>query len=234
MAEVDKKHRPQREEYGGLFPFLTGELTDFFERTAGRIEFDKGEMLYEHGFPCPFVPFIISGLVRVFKIGEYGREITLYRVRPGGVCILSSTCSLTERQFPAIAEAEEPTVAYVISGAIFRKSIKAHPSLQEYLLDVMSERLVGMMDVLEDVAFSRVDLRLATMLLRETSPPHAPVLETTHARLATELGSAREVVSRILKDFERKGLVKLRRGQVVVVSRKSLTDFRGELENRAS
>lgn len=96
-----------------LFPMLTGEISADFERESERMEFSKGEQLYEQGFPCPFVPFIVSGVVRVFKIGESGREITLYRVHPGQVCILSSTCSISDKQYPAIAEAEEPAVVYV-------------------------------------------------------------------------------------------------------------------------
>ncbi len=213
-----------------LFPMLKGPLRDEFDREAERMEFAKGEQLYEEGFPCPFVPFIVSGKVRVFKIGESGREITLYRVQPGEVCVLSSTCSVADKQYPAIAEAEEPAVVYVVPGRAFRKMLSRFPVLHELIFNIMSERLVDMMGVIDDVAFARVDLRLATRLLRETDPPSPNVVKTTHAQLAIELGSAREVISRILKDFERKGFVNLVRGHVEVVSREQLGTFRDQLQ----
>lgn len=216
-----------------LFPILSGDLRKEFDRESECMEFRKGEQLYEQGFPCPFVPFIYSGMVRVFNIGESGREITLYRVRPGQVCILSSTCSVSDMQYPAIAEAEEDSVVYVVPGGAFRGMLKRHPALHEMIFNIMSERLVDMIMVVEEVAFWRVDLRLATRLLRETSQPDEfpdnRIVKTTHARLAIELGSAREVVSRILKDFERKGFVNLVRGQVEVIGRKALEDYRDML-----
>lgn len=217
------------EEFTALFPILTGDLAGDFKRESERMTFSKGEQLYEQGFPCPFVPFIVSGMVRVFKIGESGREITLYRVRPGQVCILSSTCSISDKQFPAIAEAEEPSVVYVVPGGAFRRMLRKFVPMQEFIFDVMSERLVEMMTVVEEVAFWRVDLRLANRLLEDIAPPSDLVVKMTHARLAIELGSAREVISRILKEFERQGLVTLVRGKVQVVSREALIAYRDAL-----
>ncbi len=217
-------------DISNLFPMLQGELRKEFDRAAEPMEFHKGEQLYEQGFPCPFVPFIYSGTVRVFKIGESGREITLYRVRPGQVCILSSTCSVSNKQYPAIAEAEEDTVVYVVAGDDFRRMLKHYPVLHEMVFNIMSERLVEMMMVVEEVAFWRVDLRLANHLLHETEESGRATMDTTHAQLAVELGSAREVISRILKDFERKGLVRLVRGQVEVMHRNELEEFRNMLQ----
>lgn len=216
-------------DFASLFPILTGDLGEEFERESERMEFSKGEQLYEQGFPCPFVPFIYSGVVRVFNIGESGREITLYRVRPGQVCILSSTCSVSDMQYPAIAEAEEESVVYIVPGAAFRSMLKRHPELHEMIFKIMSERLVELIMVVEEVAFWRVDLRLANRLIRETSQGGSQTVHTTHAQLAIELGSAREVVSRILKDFERRGFVNLVRGRVEVTGRKALEDYRDTL-----
>ncbi len=213
-----------------LFPLLTGALRAEFDRVSARMEFSKGEQLYEQGFPCPFVPFLVSGVVRVFKIGESGREITLYRVLPGQVCVLSSTCSVSDKQYPAIAEAEEPTVVYVVPGGAFRGMLKRFTELHELIFENMSERLVEMMTVVEEVTFWRVDLRVANRLLRETAPPKPAFVQTTHANLAVELGSAREVISRILKDFERRGYVNLVRGKVEVLDREHLTSFRDALQ----
>ena len=213
------------------FPVISGALLQDFLGAAERMDFDSGEQLYEQGFPCPFVPFIVAGVVRVFKIGESGREITLYRVRPGEVCIMSTTCSVSNKEYPAIAEAEMPTTAYVIPGKPFRELMKKYEPLQDMIMDVMSARMVEMMTVIEEVAFWRVDLRLANRLLQETEPPKSNSVTTTHAQLAIELGSAREVISRILKDFERRGFVNLVRGKVEVTGRESLSEFRDDLHN---
>lgn len=232
-VDISPESNPAAEEkmVTGLFPMLTGGLLKAFTHHSERMEFAKGEQLYEQGFPCPFVPFIVSGMVRVFKIGESGREITLYRVRPGQVCILSTTCSVSDKQYPAIAEAEEPSVVYVVPGGAFRRMLHVHVPLQDFIFDVMSERLVEMMTVVEEVAFWRVDLRLANRLLEETEPPNPPEVKTTHAQLAIELGSAREVVSRILKEFERRGFVKLVRGMVAIMGREELTAYRNHLQS---
>lgn len=125
-------------------------------------------------------------------------------------------------------------MVYVVPGGAFRRMLRRHIPLQEFIFDVMSERLVEMMTVVEEVAFWRVDLRLANRLLEETTPPKAPVVKTTHAELAIELGSAREVISRILKEFERQGLVALVRGKVEVLSRKMLIEFRDGLHSGLS
>jgi len=222
------------EDLSTLFPALRGEVLSDFEKVAERMTFSRGEQLYEQGFPCPFVPFIAKGVVRVFKIGESGREITLYRVPPGQVCVLSSTCSISNKQYPAIAEAEEDTIIYVVPGNAFRNLLKTHPPLHELLFDVMSERLIEMMQVVDEVAFCRVDIRLAKHLLDQTIPPKAPVISATHAQIAVELGSAREVISRILKDFERQGMVALVRGRVEVLSRDRLSGWRDTMQMGAA
>ncbi len=209
-----------------LFPMLTGELGKAFDQQAERMHFEKGSVLYEQGFPCPFVAFIISGIARVFKIGESGREITLYRIQPGQICILSSTCSISDKHFPAIAEVEEDVVTMVLPGRAFRDLVSRFFAMQKLINDTIADRLMEMMTVIDDVAFRRVDLRLAERLLRESLPPKSPDVDTTHARLAHELGSSREVISRILKEFERRGIVNLERGRVEILSRDALDKYR--------
>lgn len=216
------------------FPFLKGDLLEEFLKHSDRMQLDKGDSLYEEGFPCPFVPFIISGVIRVFKLGESGREITLYRVKEGQICVMSSACSLSDQQYEAIAEAEEPLDMVVIPGFIYRKLVDKYPDLRNMVYTLMAERLAEMMMVVEEVAFKRVDLRLANYLLQATDDSGTSFLETTHAQLAMELGSAREVISRILKDFERKGFVNLVRGKIEVLGRAGLNVYRESLGSGVS
>jgi CRP/FNR family transcriptional regulator len=230
---AEQTHRkPEAPELGQLFPLLRGGLREELEQAAARMEFEPGEQLYEEGFPCPFVPFLVQGSVRVFKIGESGREITLYRVRPGQVCILSTNCSISDKQYPAIAEAEEHSVVYIVPGGEFRRMLRKYPALQDFVFDLMSERLVEMMAVVEEVTFRRIDLRVLDYLLRSTLPPGSPVVETTHGRLAIELGTSREVISRKLKELERDGYLRLVRGRVEVLDRARLQALRDDLHAR--
>ena len=212
-----------------LFPMLQGELRRDFDRVATSLDFAPHERLYEYGFPCPYVPFLVSGLIRVFKIGESGREITLFRVHPGQVCILSINFCLMQRQYSAIAEAETPSVAIIVPGREFRRMWGRYPEMQDFVFRVMSERLVDILSVVDEVAFQPIDLRVADRLLHDTRPPRGPVVTTTHAQLAIELGTSREVISRKLKDLERSGVVRLARGRVELLDRAALEFARHEL-----
>ena len=189
-----------------------------------RRPFSKGTVLYEEGFPCPQVPMLLSGSVRVYKLSESGREITLYRVKPGQICVLSSSCVLAGRdaRLPAIAEAESEGELLAIPPHVFRRLLKELPGLQDYIGTVLTGRLADLMSVVDEVAFGRVHPRLAEMLAAAAGARPDGVVKATHAQLATELGTAREVVSRILKEFEHTGLVRLGRGRIEVLDPKGL------------
>jgi CRP/FNR family transcriptional regulator len=221
--------RPVLPDLAALFPILQGDLGREFGRVAARLEYAPHERLYEEGFPCPFVPFLVSGRIRVFKISETGREVTLYRVEPGEVCVLSAICSVQDRQFSVVAESETHSLLYIVPGGEFRRLLRRYWELQAFMLGLMSARLMGMIALVDDVAFRRVGLRVAERLLRETAPPSNPVVTLTHAELAIELGTSREVVSRKLKELERAGLVHLARGRVELVNRPGLAAFRDHL-----
>ncbi|MBI4081017.1 MAG: Crp/Fnr family transcriptional regulator [Candidatus Lambdaproteobacteria bacterium] len=209
-----------------LFPFLEGSLADAVGRQGMERRYRRGTVLYDSGGPCPFVPFLLAGVIRVYKLGESGREVTLYRVLPGETCIMSTSCTLTEQRYPAMAEAEEDVHLLALPGHVFRQLMERFPKLQAFVLQGLADRLAEVMAVVEELVFRRVDLRLVERLLQRTAPPAKPVVELTHAQLAVELGSVREVISRILKDLERNGLVRLGRGRVEVVARERLQAHR--------
>ena len=217
------------EEVTRVFPVFTGGLAEMFARHAVRRAVPKGTIIYDQGHPCESIPFIVSGVVRVYKIGESGREMTLFRVGPGQTCILSTSCGVTGAVYPAIAEAEEDLQLFAVPAKDFRKWVLQFPALHEFMCALLAGRLAETMLVVEEVAFRRVDLRLAEWLLRESEPPRLPVLNATHAQIAVELGSAREVISRILKDFEHHGHVALGRGRIEVTGRKGLQAYRDTL-----
>lgn len=196
--------------------------------TEGRRQaFSRGTMMYEEGSPCPMVPLLLSGSVRVFKLSESGREITLYRVEPGQICVLSSSCAVVgkEAKLPALAIAESDGELLAISPPIFQRLMRELPELQTYINITLTERLSEIMTVVDEVAFGSMIHRLAEYLLRASGDQPQGVVMATHAELATELGSAREVISRMLKSFERKGWVRIGRGRLSVINPSGLQEM---------
>jgi CRP/FNR family transcriptional regulator len=235
MIRAQRAELVPSDDFGRLFPMFPRELVDEMARHATRRRVPKGSIVYEQGFPCENVPFLISGVIRVYKIGESGREVTLFRVHAGQSCILSTSCGVSGAAYPAIAEAEEDLDLLTVPAALFREWVVRYPALHQFMCAMLSSRLAETMLIVEEVAFRRVDLRLAEWLLRETEAPRPCELEATHAHIAVELGSAREVISRILKDFERQGFLSLGRGHIEVTSRRRLQDFRNLVaESRAA
>lgn len=166
------------------------------------------EILYHDGDECGFLPMVLSGEVSLNKHAETGRSIVLYRIGDGESCILSTVSILTERAFPAEAVTEAPATVVLVPAPIVRSLIDADSAWRQ-------------------VVFARLDVRLAEYLLERASEDGA-TLARTHQAIASELGSTREVVSRLLKEWENRGVVSLGRGKVTVVDRKTLGGLVGE------
>ena len=212
-----------RDDMIAAFPFV-GEMES---RPLARLvaavlpkRLEDGEVLAREGSECSYLPFILSGTLRVYKIGEQGKELTLYRVERGESCILTATCILTRGEFPAIAQAEGETELILVPAALFASFIDEYPPWRRYLFALYSRRLEVVLSVVEDVAFHHVDARIAGFLLDSTSTAE---VQATHQRIASEVGTSREVVSRILKDFESEGLISISRGLVTIVDRRALS-----------
>lgn len=176
-----------------------------------------GSVLFEAGQPCAGFPLVLEGSVRVAKSAPNGREILLYRVDPGESCILSGSCLLGHASYSASGIAETDVKVLVIPPALFNELMVQHPPFREYVFGLYGARLAEVMELIEEVAFRRLDTRLAQMLIHR-----GPVLEATHQKLADELGSVREIVSRLLRSFEQRGWVKLERERVTVLDPKAL------------
>ena len=149
------------------------------------------------------IALLISGVVRVYKIGETGREITLYRFGLGQSCILTANAILSERSFPAIATVEREAEAVMIPADTFRDWVRRHDLWREFVFDLLSQRLVSVMALVEEVAFQRMDRRVAAFLLNRAQIQNP--IHITHQEIAAELGSSREVISRLLEDLASEG-----------------------------
>lgn len=174
----------------------------------------QGTVLFQPGAECGNFLFLVAGSVRVQMVAENGREIVLYRVSGGETCVMTTACLMAHRGYGAEGVAETDIEAVAIAEATFRELLGTSQAFREFVFSAYGTRLADLMVLIEEVAFRRLDLRLADFLLKRRDA--AGMLETTHQALAVELGSVREVVSRVLKEFERKGWVSLARGRIAV------------------
>jgi len=179
-----------------------------------------GKVLFDAGQPCRGFPLVLEGSVRVFKSSPGGREILLYRVDPGQGCILSGGCLLGHADYSARGVAEEDVTLLSIPAERFHRLMIGSEPFRRMVFGMYGERLAEVMELVDEVAFRRLDQRLAQLLIHR-----GPVIATTHQKLADELGSVREIVSRLLRSFESRGWVKLERERVTVLEPKSLADY---------
>ena len=179
-----------------------------------------GSVLFEPNMPCEGFPLVLEGSVRVTKASAAGREIVLYRVSPGEACILSGGCLLGQNDYAARGLAEGEVTLLKIPPAQFQELIVHAPPFRRFVFDMYGARLAEVMELIEEVAFRKLDTRLARLLVQR-----GPVLNATHQNLADELGSVRVFVSRLLRSFEERGWVGLERERVNVVDPKSLLEF---------
>lgn len=170
-----------------------------------------GTCLFDEHQACEGFPFVVDGSIRVAKSAPNGRELPLYRVGAGETCILSTSCLLGHEDYRARGVTEGETVLMLLPQAVFEELLGERP-FREFVFHLFAERIAGLMQLIEEVAFRRLDQRLAAQLLGK-----GRTLRLTHQQLADELGSVREIVSRLLKGFADQGLVRLGREQVEIL-----------------
>ena len=191
-----------------------------FQQTAFFMRIPEGRDVFIEGDHVDAIALLISGVVRVYKIGETGREITLYRFGNGESCILTANAILSQKNFPAVATVEKEAEAVMIPADTFRDWVRRYDLWREFVFELLSERLSSVMAIVEEVAFRRMDVRVASWLIErgQRSDP----IHITHQEIAAELGSSREVISRILEDFSAQGLVEVSRGSIKILDRDAL------------
>ena len=184
------------------------------------IEAPVGAVGYREGSPCNGYVMRLAGRSRVQKISDNGREILLYRVGPGETCVLTTTCLLGRTHYPAETIIEEPVRDVLVPAPIFHQLMLESEVFRRFVLSNYGNLISDLIVLVDEVAFRRLEARLAKLLL-EASADAAP-LNATHQQIAAELGSAREVVSRHLKEFERRGWLSLKRGHIEILQRPGL------------
>lgn len=212
---------PDRQRLLALYPALAGLPAAQLEallQPAAVMHLPAGTQVFAEHQPCQGFPLLLDGSIKVCKLAANGRELMLYRVAPGGSCIISSSCLLGNSDYNARGIAETPLTLLALPVAAFGELMFAHPPFRDFVFHLFAERIGELMQLVEEVAFARLDQRLARLLLARPGE----VLNITHQQLADELGSVREIVSRLLKGFAAQGLVGLGREQITLIDRPGL------------
>jgi CRP/FNR family transcriptional regulator len=218
---VDKADLRQRLlERFPVFAGLPAERLEALLARAQLVHAPRGSTLFDARQPCRGFPLLLEGRVRVAKGAPNGREILLYRVEPGEGCILSGGCLLGSTDYSATGTAEEDVTLLSIPPALFQELLLGFEPFRRFVFGMYGARLAETMELVEEVAFRRLDTRLAQLLLRR-----GPVVQATQQKLADELGSVREIVSRLLRGFEERGWVALERERITVRDPRALGEL---------
>jgi len=203
-----------------LLSDLAEQVVESICDRAELMSFEPDQILFDNGSSCAMLPLVLSGSIRVFKRSESGREISLYRVSSDQLCIVTLGCLLGGNDYPATGVTEEAVSAISVPNDLFQELVGSHAGFRERVFRQFSSRITGLMELVDEVAFQQLDRRLAYLLSRR-----GPVINDSHQRIADELGSVREIVSRILKQFEARGWVLLARRQIQVIDPEKLQEY---------
>jgi len=197
-----------------LFPELGDdkELVEAVLSSGHQTNLAEGQHICMEGSTCSHLAFILSGTGRIYKLSETGREITLYRVEPGECCILTLSCIVSNKRFPAFAVSESNLQAIIVPAASIQHWMDNNRTWRRYAWNLIAERLGEVISLVEEVTFRRMDERLAFYLNQPKLFPLQQQTRITHQQIAAELGTSREVISRLLKDLEERQIVALGRG----------------------
>ena len=183
------------------------------------IRMRKGTVIFGPGNSPENLLFLLDGTVRVQQLAENGREIVLYRVQAGESCVMTTACLLAYEDYSAEGVAETDITAAAIPRAVFDDLISQSKEFRTFVFSAYSRRITDLLTLIDDIVFQRMDVRLAARLLELAGED---VVHATHQKLAAELGTAREVISRILADFQRRGWIEQARGEIRLTGREGL------------
>ncbi|MGL5718156.1 MAG: Crp/Fnr family transcriptional regulator [Paraclostridium sp.] len=186
-------------------------------------DFDMDFAILNEGEQCLGFSLILKGIIRVYRISEKGKEVTLYKLSKGDTCYLSMSCMLSNKSYPAFAEVVESTKIAFIPNSIFKKYIYDTLGFQKYMVSNLFEKYTEIIKLLEEVAFDRMDSRIAKYLLvtsKETN--NSAYIYLTQEKISNDLGTSREVVSRILSDFKNKEIISSSRGKITIINKDKL------------
>ena len=182
----------------------------------------KNEIIHSGDMDCTGLFLIRSGQLRAFILSDEGREISIYRLFERDICLFSASCIMRSIQFQVTIQAEKDSLLWVIPAEVYRQIMEESAPLANYTNEIMASRFSEVMWLIEQVMWKSFDRRLAAFLLEEAALENSDLLKLTHEQIARHLGSAREVVTRMLRYFQAEGMVALSRGALELTSRQAL------------
>lgn len=207
-----------------MFPFwnsISQTDKDFICDNSLAVSYPKSTNVH-NADQCSGVFLVRKGTLRVYILSEEGKEITLYRLHSGDMCMLSASCVLQTITFDVFVDAEEESDCIVINGTAFSTVSQRNPDIKIFALEMAVSRFSDVMWVMQQILFMSVDKRLAIFLADEIARTQSDMVPMTHEQIAKYMGSAREVVSRMLKYFANEGIVELSRKGVTVIDKSKL------------
>ena len=201
-----------------LTPAHQQRLTDSSEF----LKFKGGTVIHNGSMDCLGLLLIRSGQLRVYTLSSEGREITLYRLFDHDICLFSASCVMPNIQFEVIIEAEKDSEMWVLPSCLFKDLMEESAVVANYANQLISSRFSEVMWLMEQIMWKSFDKRLASFLLEESALENSPSLKITHEKIANHMGTAREVVTRMLRYFQSENMVKLTRGTVEILNEAAL------------
>lgn len=215
-------------EFSDFFPFwdkLTNEQKEKLAEVSHPLSVKAGTVVHNGSMDCLGLLLINSGQLRVYTLSEEGREVTLYRLFELDICLFSASCVMPSVQFEVVIEAEKDADLIVIPSCLFKNLMEDSAPVANYANQLISSRFSEVMWLMEQVMWKSFDKRLAKFLLEESALEGTNTLKITHERIANHIGSAREVVTRMLRYFHGEGMVSLSRGTVELTDIKALQNL---------
>lgn len=210
--------------YKEYFPFwkeLSDEDREDLCRNSTEVHFEK-EQTVHNNTGCSGLYIVKSGRLRLYMLSEEGKEITLYRLEPGDICMLSASCVLQSITFDVYVDAEAPSDCYMISAAAFGMISEKVPAVKIFALETAVSRFSDVMWIMQQIVFMSMDKRLAIFLLDDAQVSGTDVIIMTHEQIARHLGTAREVITRLLKHMASDGVIEVTRKGITIVDKKKL------------
>lgn len=202
--------------YFPIWTKLTAQQQAYLRQSVALRSVAKGMQLHGPSSECLGLLLVASGQLRAYIVSEEGREITLYRLFARDLCLFSASCMMRSIQFEICIEAEKDTQLWVIPPDVFSRLSQESAAVANYTNEIMSSRFSEVMWLIEQIMWQSFDKRLAAFLVQECAVEGTQTLHITHERIANHLGSAREVVTRMLRYFQSEGMVRLSRGVVEI------------------
>ena len=214
--------------FENFFPFwskLSQDEQKTLSQSEKEREYKKGSIVSGDKTQCTGLLTVVSGQLRAYVITDEGKEITLYRLFERDICLFSASCMLNSIQFDIMIEALEDTKVYVIPADVYKRLMERSAPVANYTNELMASRFSDVMWIMDQILSKKLDGRLAALLIEEEDLAGGDTLSATHEQLANHLGSAREVITRMLRYFQSEGIVKLTRGKIQITDRNRLKEL---------